>query len=459
MRSLTRRADESTGYLALLAGNRDFRLLWSGQIVSLLGDWFNLIASASLVAMLTRSELAVGGLFVVRMLTPFLISPLAGVAADRYNRKRLLILTDLVRALAVLGFLAVREPRAIWLLYGLTGFQLALSGIFFPTRTAILPELVSSRELGAANALSGATWSVMLAIGAALGGVVSGTWGIYPAFVIDSVTFGLSALLIARIEYHPASQPETALGSLTDAFVEYFEGLRFLRRNADIFAISLHKAAMGFAVSGGLQVVQVALSERIFVIGEGGGISLGIMFAVVGVGTGLGPIAARWITGDHDGRLRIALLVAYLLAAVGLAVMAPLAGFGWVLFGLLLRALGGGVNWVFSNQLLLQLTPDRVRGRVFSTDFAFVTLAMASASAAGGWLLDSSSLGISGLLRLMMALSILPAGLWLLWMLFGAKSSMRRLPGTETGPMYPSGEGGARQPSDAGGFQEDARRP
>ncbi len=102
-------SDTSSGYLSLVRENRNFRNLWYGQIVSLFGDWFNLIASASLVASLTGSGLAVGSLFVVRMLAPFFVSPLAGVAADRYNRKILLITTDLVRVVVVLGFLFVRD--------------------------------------------------------------------------------------------------------------------------------------------------------------------------------------------------------------------------------------------------------------------------------------------------------------------------------------------------------------
>jgi len=93
------------GYGQLVRKNTNFRNLWFGQIISLLGDWFNLIASASLIGMLTQSGVAVGGLFVVRMLAPFIVSPLAGVVADRYNRKTILILTDITRALTVLGFL------------------------------------------------------------------------------------------------------------------------------------------------------------------------------------------------------------------------------------------------------------------------------------------------------------------------------------------------------------------
>ena len=149
--------NESTqpiGYLQLIQGNRNFRWLWSGQIVSLLGDWFNLIASAALITKLTDSGFAIGGLFVVRMLAPFLVTPFAGVIADRYNRKRILIIADLIRGFSVLGFLLVREPGDVWLLYALTAVQLGLGGFFFPTRNAILPDIVKPEEIGAAISLN-----------------------------------------------------------------------------------------------------------------------------------------------------------------------------------------------------------------------------------------------------------------------------------------------------------------
>jgi MFS family permease len=290
---------ESVGYVALVRQNRKFRLLWTGQIVSLLGDWFDLIASASLIAILTKSGTAVGGLFVVRMLAPFIISPVAGVAADRYNRKRLLIATDLSRGLTVLGFLLVRHPGDVWLVYVLTALQMGMSGFFFPTRNAILPDITTSAELGAANALSASTWSVMLAFGAALGGLASGTFGVYPSFVLDAVSFFTSALLISRIVYTPPSTSHLDDRTVRAALRQYGNGLRYLRDHRDIFFIALNKSANSLFVAGAFQVFQVTISERVFVIGESGGISLGLMYAAVGIGTGVGPIIIR----DHLGVL------------------------------------------------------------------------------------------------------------------------------------------------------------
>lgn len=407
------------GYVTLVRQNRGFRLLWFGQIISLLGDWFDLIASASLVGALTQSGLAVGGLFVVRMLAPFLVSPLAGVAADRYNRKHLLIIADAARAVIVLGFLLVREPRHVWLLYAITAIQLGLTGLYFPTRHAILPDIVTRRELGAANALSSATWSVMLAFGAALGGLFAGRFGVYPSFVIDSATFVTSALILSRVVYQhkpPLSGAQTNLGA---AFGQYLDGLRYLRHHLDVLFVAFQKGAAALFAGGALQVVIVSLGETVFVFGKGGGTGLGLLYGALGVGTGLGPILARRFTGDRDRQMRIAIVLSYLMIAIGLSLAAPLISFPVVLAGTALHGFGMGVGWVFSTQLLLHITPDRVRGRVFSTEFALQTLSNAIGALAGGWALDLPGLGIHGMLLWMRSLILIPGLLWAAWTFAG----------------------------------------
>ncbi len=155
----------------------------------------------------------------------------------------------------------------------------------------------------------------------------------------------------------------------------------------------------------------MALAERVFVIGEGGGTGLGLLYAAAGVGTGLGPILARHVTGDRDRPLRLAIGLSYLVGALGLALMAPLSGFGPVLVDTLLRGVGGGVGWVFATQLLLQLVPNRVRGRVFSTEYALFTLAGAAGAAGGGWALDGAGVSISTMLWWMASLTLIPAAL------------------------------------------------
>jgi MFS family permease len=405
------------GYLELFRDNADFRNLWYGHVVSLFGDWFNLIASASLVASLTGSPLAVGGLFVVRMLAPFLVSPIAGVAADRYDKRRLLIATDLVRFVVVLGFLLVREPSHVFFLYALTFVQLAMHGVFFPTRNAMLPEIVSARELGTSNAITAATWSVMLAAGAAAGGFVSGSFGVYPAFVIDSLTFLISAVFIARVRPREAPPVERPHPSARKALAEYLDGLSYLRRNRDVLAIVLNKAALTLFVAGAYEVTQVALAKDVYTLGERGGISLGLFYAALGVGSGLGPLVVRALTGDADRPMRIGIGLSYLAMGAGLLFLSTLPSFGWALAGAMIRAMGGGTIWVLSTQLLFVAVPHDVRGRVFATEYALLTLAMAASAALGGLALDRVGSRPEELLRTMALLTLIPTALWSFWLL------------------------------------------
>ncbi len=405
----------AVGYFELVLRNRQFRLLWLGQVVSLLGDWFGLIASATLVAQLTGSAMAVGGLFVVRMLPPFLVSPLAGVAADRYDRKWLLIIADLARMLTVLGFLLVREPGQVWLLYTLTAIQLGFSGLFFPTRNALLPNLVSHAELGSANALSAVTWSTMLAFGAALGGMVAGRFGVAIAFVVDAASYLGSAALLLAIQSPPrAAAPGD--GSVRAAVGQYLEGLRYLRDHREVLFTALHKALFSLSMGGALQVIQVAIASKVFVIGTGGSTGLGLIYAVAGVGTGIGPIASRRVTGDRRRLLRRTIVVAYATVALGLALIAPLTAFPLVLLGVFVRGFGGGIAWVMSTQLLMMALPDAVRGRVFASEFAAFTLAQAIGVAIGGWAIDHSGLSLSQLTAVVAILPLIPGTAWWWWL-------------------------------------------
>ncbi|MBK8433353.1 MAG: MFS transporter [Chloroflexi bacterium] len=168
--------------------NANYRYLWYGYVVSQLGDWFNLIASAALITRVTSAGTALSYLFLARFLPQFVFSPFAGMLSDQYDRRKVMIVSDILRAITVLGFLLVREPSQIWLFYLLTILQFVLSALFVPARSAVLANIVSRKELVAANALDSVTWSTMLAVGAMLGGVATAVFGIETAFILDALT-------------------------------------------------------------------------------------------------------------------------------------------------------------------------------------------------------------------------------------------------------------------------------
>ena len=403
-----REIEKSVGYFELLRQNPNFRWLWGGQVVSLLGDWFNLIASAILIAELTGSRLALGVLFTIRMLAPFFIAPLAGICADRYNRKHLLIITDLARAVIVIGFLFVRDASDIWLLYALTTLLFGVSGFFSPARSAILPDITTAQELGTANTLGAATWSVMLAVGAAIGGLTTGLFGSQTAFIIDGFTFAISAGLLLKIKL-----PGQASATSETSRRAKLSVLRYMFQHPDILFIALHKAAISLLMSTGIQVILVEIAKNYFVIGVGGALSLGMMYCMNGIGSGIGPILARRWTGDRDKPLRVSISIGYVIASLGIAIIAPVSALGTVLFGGFVRSVGGGIAWVFSTQLLLQRAPNEIRGRIFGTEFALFTLMGGASSLITGALMDRLQLQV--ILWGMGALTLIPALLWGLW--------------------------------------------
>jgi MFS family permease len=252
------------GYIELLRQNRAFRQLWLGQVVSQMGDWFNTIALYTIILNLTGSGRDVGLLLVARFVPSFLFGPLSGVIADRFSRRSIMIISDLLRALVVLGFLFVRRADQLWIIYALTVFQLGLSTFFEPAKTAAIPSIVSDRELVSANAISSVTWSVMLTLGAAIGGVITGWFGTDVAFVLDALTFLLSAALIASVRL--PSRPTREKSKLTIGgalgITETIEGARYVRHRPRVLALLLVKPAWG--LGGGILTLLAVFGERIF---------------------------------------------------------------------------------------------------------------------------------------------------------------------------------------------------
>ena len=195
-------------------------------------------------------------------------------------------------------------------------------------------------------------------------------------------------------------------------------------QHPDILIIALHKAAVSFLMSTGLQVVLVEISNTYFIIGVGGALSLGMIYCINGIGSGIGPILARRWTGDRDTPLRISITLGYLIAVVGIAIMAPLLNFGVVLLGGLVRSIGGGIVWVFSTQLLLQRAPNEIRGRIFGTEFALFTLMGGASSMIIGMLLDRFQ--IQMILWGIAALNLIPALLWGLWHKYHSRTGQQR---------------------------------
>ncbi len=378
-----------SGYLELLRGNRNFRLLWLGQVVSQLGDWFDTIALYTLLHNLTEdSGRAIGLMLVARFLPSFFVGPLSGVVADRFSRRTILIVSDLLRAGVVLGFLFVRRPDQIWLVYALTVLQLVFSTFFEPAKTAVIPSIVAGRELVAANAISSATWSVMLTLGAAFGGLVTGWLGTDAAFVLDSLTYLASALLIARVRF-PRREPRPkskltvakALG-LTDTL----EGARYVWQRPRVLALLMVKPAWG--AGGGILTLLAVFGEKIFPVGGKPAVGIGVLYAARGIGTAIGPIMMRRVAGETRASMQKGIGFAFLVGGLFYAAFGLATSFALAIVVLMIAHAGGSVVWVNSTVLLQRAVEDDFRGRVFAAELALLTLTMAASNYLTGELLD-----------------------------------------------------------------------
>src|SRR5436190_6890157 len=184
-------------YTQLLRGNRSFRRLWSGQVVSELGNWFNFIAALGLVRAVSVAAPEATATMLVARLAPFaLFAPLAGAFVDRWSRRTVMIVSDTARAVVALGFLLVGGVEDLWLAYTCSVVATLLAAFFEAAKNAATPNITGDQGLLAGNALMFSSRFLLMSLGAALGGWASGRFGYKSAFIINAVSFLVSAYSI-----------------------------------------------------------------------------------------------------------------------------------------------------------------------------------------------------------------------------------------------------------------------
>lgn len=367
--------------LSLLRRNRDFRRLYVASLISLGGDWFLLVALFGLVLHFSGSAIAVALVLVIQDLMYFLLSPLAGVLADRIDRRRLMVMADLARAAVCLGFLLIRSDSEVWLAFLLLAVMASFSAAFEPASAAALPNLVEEEDLATANALSGSLWGTMLAVGAALGGVVAAVLGRDTAFVLDAASFLASAWLIYRIRRPFAEQrAEEDHPSVREATVET---VRYARKDHRVLALLAVK--FGWGIAGGVLVLIPLLAHREYHVGD---VGIGVLMASRGVGALIGPFVGRSALGPQDRRIFGAIGVALAIFGLGYALLGLVPSLLLAMPTVALAHVGGGAQWTLSSYGLQRIVPDRIRGRIFAFDGMLVTLTFGLSSLLTGWLAE-----------------------------------------------------------------------
>jgi predicted MFS family arabinose efflux permease len=409
-------------YMRLLRGNRNFRRLWLAQIVSEIGDWFYTLSIYTLLLQLTGHASSVALALVLQVLPQTFVGPAAGVVNDRLRRKHVMIAADLGRFVVVVAMLFVRSRSTVWLVYPLLLAETIMATFFEPARSAVIPNIAARRDVLIANTLSSATWSVNLLIGASVGGVVAAFFGREAVFLLNALSFLVSAILISGMHFaepHAESARPLQPRDLVD-FSPVLEGIRYVRSHKTLLPTVFAKA--GELMIGPSWVIFTVLGAHEFAVhwrnidpARGAMLGMSILLGGRGLGALVGPlVAARW-AGRSDRRLQLGILFGYLTIALGYGTLGTSRTVWMASACAMLAHAGGSTVWVFSTTLLQLHTDDRFRGRVFSADLGFSMFTIAAGAYLCGRLLDegSSARAVATWTGLIM---LIPAILWALAM-------------------------------------------
>jgi MFS family permease len=354
-------------FLSLLKRNRNYRNTWIGQVVSEIGDHFNNIAVFSLAVATTHSGLVVSGVMLARAIPAVMAGPLAGVVLDRFDRKRIMIASDLVRAVVAACFILTVNRHDTWLLYALSALLMLASPFFTSGRSSILPAIATEEELHTANSLTQTTQWTTLTIGTFLGGTSVMQFGYRWAFCGNALSFLVSALCISRLFLARGFRPPRR--SLTEAEVvrpwhEYKEGLRYMRSVPLIMGLAM--VNVGWATGGGAaQILFSVFGEIVFNRGPAG---LGEVWGCAGAGLLAGGALAHVVGRRLNFRdYKRSIAICYVVHGGSYILFSQMRNFPLALAFIGLSRAGVGFSSVMNMSQLLRHVPNEFRGRVFAT--------------------------------------------------------------------------------------------
>jgi len=396
-------------YLDLVGNNSNYRRLWLAQVVSNFGDWFGLLALYALIQSYSDSEFLLGLIIVVKTLSLAFFSPFAGYITDRMNRRKLMIWCDIFRALVVLGFITIVSFQLLWLAYLLMAVQMIFSAIFEPAKTSSIPNVTSSDELVIANILSAASWSIIFTSGMAVGGFATAWLGTDAVFVINSITYVLSAWFIYRAVIPQQEMSKREKIRTRNPLTGIREGFQFLRDHSEVMRPTMAKGMFTSCI-GALVYLLILVAEDILLMGS---VGLGILYAARGVGTGIGPVLGRRIFKKESTWVK-AMGFCMVFAGLMYAMVSGSEALILITFLVITAHAASGSNWVMSTVLLQRRAPDTFRGRVFSTEWLLFTLSQSVSVTIAALLLEFNLLSIRETILLF---SILLSAIGVFWLM------------------------------------------
>lgn len=348
---------------------RDFLLAWLGGLVSMMGDWVLYIALPLYVYQLTGSTLATSGMFIAELIPALLFGSVAGVFVDRWDRKRTMVISNVLLAVTLLPLLVVQSADWVWMAYAVGFVQSLITQFFRPAENALLPRLVGEEHLLTANSLNALNDNLARLLGPAVGGSVMGMYGISAIVLVDAVSFLAAAGMIAlistsgRVERAGVVTAEVAQRAWIKVWREWVEGVTLVRRHRAL-AVLLSLKGIAFLGEGVFSVMFVVWVRDVL---EGGSRELGWLMSAQATGGLLGgvligsvasrftPVRLFGVGNIVFGILDLALFN-YPLFFSGIWVGIALIG----LVGIPTIGMGAGLT-----TLLQRSVRDEYRGRVF----------------------------------------------------------------------------------------------
>ena len=328
-----------------------------------------------------------------------------------------MIWANLLSAVAILLLLLVDEASEVWWVYVVSSVLMILGAVFIPAENASIPNITEDNELLTANALNSGTWSAALCLGASLGGFVVAAYGVEVAFVTNAIAFLFGALMYSTIDIPQEPYVEKPGGFWANTVGTITEGFQIIFSTPPVRRIITAKALWS-VFGGGLVYMLVLVGDEMGLGSLAAGI--GVLFAARGLGTGMGPILARYAFTDRG---RWPFWLGWLVSVCGLAYVA----IGWLEWSPWIAALvtfghaASGANWVLSTVLLQERSEDAWRGRVFSTDFLLMTLLNGFSTLAASLLLEYTDMTLREGIQIFAVLQVLSGIVWIALVMPGEK--------------------------------------
>ncbi|WP_069130904.1 MFS transporter [Rhodohalobacter halophilus] len=395
-------------YIQLIKGNHNYRRLWIAQLISNFGDWFGILAVYAIIQKYSGSELLLGLIIVVKMLSLASFSPIAGYITDRFNRRQLMIWCDIIRGVIVLGFILITSESLLWLAYVLIAVQMAFSAIFEPAKTSSIPNVTTPQELVNANILSAASWSIIFTSGMAVGGFATEWLGTDLVFLINGISYVGSSWFVYRAEIPQKMMSKEEKQKTRNPLHGIKDGMKYLKTNKSVLRPTLAKGTFTMCI-GALVYMLIIVAEDVLMMGS---IGLGILYAARGIGTGIGPVIGRRVFRSEDLWVK-GMGFFMMIAGATYFVVSQSDTLFWMGLFVMIAHMASGSNWVMSTVLVQRRAPDQYRGRVFSLEWLLFTLAQSVSVTIAALILEYDLLTLRETMAVFSVLLVVSGIFWL----------------------------------------------